>query len=190
MSGEGAPDGVQGEAAHLLADVEDLPAAGVLRPAGRGGPCGLGDPLLVAAHPASGELGLEQSPLALPRLAGRGQDAVAEQEPGAVRAFDVQVGPQREDVLDGVGGGDQDGRARAEPERGDAAEACVGLGEQVDELPSPGLPVLHEGGVQLGDRAGGRGRDREGAGAGVGGHGSAPVRRLCVVTDRFRHHAL
>ncbi len=196
VAGQRAPDGVQGEAAHLPADVEPLAGAGVPVPALRGDPGGPGDALLVAAHPGAGELGLEQPPLPLPGLAGGGEDPVADQQAGPVGALDVPLRPQGEHVPDRPGVGDQDGRVRAEAERGDAAEPFARQGEQVDELGPVRAPALDVGRVQLGDRAaaGGRGL-RERARAGFGGHGSPPVRPLSrAVSARSptgrRHHGL
>ncbi len=176
MSGEGAPDGVQGEAAHLPADVERLPRPGVPGPARGGGPGGLRDPLLVAAHPGAGELGLQQPPLALPGRAGGGEHAVADQQAGPMGAFDVPVRVQGQDVLDRLGIGDQDGGVGPEAERGDAAEPFAHHGQQIDQFGPVGAPLLHDRRVQLGDRSRPRtGSGRAGVEAGFGGHGSSPV---------------
>lgn len=66
----------------------------------------------------------------------------------------------------GIGVGDEHGRTRTEPEGGDAAELLARLDQEIDEFPSPGLPLCDEGGVELGDAA--------------GGHRAAPGRRLYV----------
>ncbi len=177
MPGERTPDGVQGEAAHFLADVEGLPGPCVAGPPLGRGPGRIGDPLLVAAHPRSGELRLQHPPLPLPRLTGRGDDTVADEQAGAVRALDVPVRVPGEHMLDRRGLGDQDRGPRPETEGGHASELLAHLGQQVDQFTSVGAPPFHEGGVQFGDRPARAGLLRGGRPSrGVGGHASSPVR--------------
>ncbi|MFD0569013.1 hypothetical protein ACFQ0T_06730 [Kitasatospora gansuensis] len=118
--------------------------------------------------------------MALPRLTGGGQDAVADQYPGAVRALDVPVRVLGQDVLDGSRIGDQyggrPGGPWGEPYGCHAAEPRPGLGQQVDQVGALGVPLLDHGCVQLGDRHG----------SGVDGHGAPPG---CSLRD-LRQHGL
>src|SRR5205085_9706875 len=70
--------------------------------------------------------------------------------------------------------GEEDGEVRPEAERGNPAQPPAPLGQQINQLPSPGTPPFHERGLRCGDRPPRSGGVREGAEAGFGGHVASP----------------
>lgn len=188
VAGEGAPDGVQGEAPHLLPDVEALPGTGVLLPARGGRPGGLGDPVFVAAHTGAGELGLEEASLGFPRRAGGGEDAVADQQSGPVGALDVPVRIPGEYVPDDLRVGDENSGGGPETERGDAARPLAHLGQQLDQFTPSDRHRRRSSGSASGTGRPVPGTCVRGSAVASGSMGSSPGQPLCsaALTEQWR----